>query len=67
MRRQRLELVRRRGEGDAGDRGDVLATFSAKPIGAFSPVPTAVPPCASSCRPGSVSSMRLIEEATCAA
>ena len=43
------------------------ATFSAKPIGAFRPVPTAVPPCASSIRPGSVSSMRLIDEATCAA
>ncbi len=43
------------------------ATLSAKPTGALRPVPTAVPPCASSCRPGSVSSMRLIDEATCAA
>ena len=43
------------------------ATFSAKPTGALSPVPTAVPPCASSIRPGKVSSMRLIDEATWAA
>ncbi|MNI63387.1 hypothetical protein D3C73_1187530 [compost metagenome] len=44
-----------------------LATFSAKPIGAFRPVPTAVPPCASFESAGSVSSILAIADATWAA
>ena len=41
------------------------ATFSAKPFGALSPVPTAVPPCASCISAGSVSSMRAMPFSTC--
>ena len=40
------------------------ATFSAKPTGAVKPVPTAVPPWASSQMPWRVSSIRFIEMAT---
>ena len=47
------------------------ATFAAKASAkrgcALSPVPTAVPPCASAKSPGSVASMRAIPSATCAA
>ncbi|MNS94008.1 hypothetical protein D3C72_1282090 [compost metagenome] len=41
------------------------ATFSAKPTGAFRPVPTAVPPWASSISLGRVCSMRSMPLATC--
>ncbi len=43
------------------------ATFSAKPFGALRPVPTAVPPCASCMRAGSVCWMRAMPFSTCAA
>ncbi|MNT81423.1 hypothetical protein D3C72_2210180 [compost metagenome] len=43
------------------------ATFSAKPIGALRPVPTAVPPWASLDSAGRVSSILAMAEATCAA
>ena len=43
----------------------VSATISAKPTGALRPVPTAVPPWASSISAGSVISMRLMPLATC--
>ena len=42
------------------------AVASANPGGAFSPVPTAVPPIASSYRPGSVSSIRPMSASSCA-
>ena len=42
------------------------ADASAKPAGAFNPVPTAVPPIASSYRPGSVSSIRRMSASSCA-
>ena len=41
------------------------ATFSAKPIGALSPVPTAVPPCASCISAGRLCSMRAMPFSTC--
>ena len=41
------------------------ATLSAKPAGALRPVPTAVPPCASSISMGSVSSIRAMPFSTC--
>ena len=42
------ELVGRRGERQLREVGDfACAKASAKPLGALSPVPTAVPPCAS--------------------
>ena len=42
------------------------ATFSPYPAGEFKPVPTAVPPIASSYSPGSVSSMRSMSASSCA-
>jgi hypothetical protein len=54
-------------KGEAGDLGDLIGDLFGKADRALRPVPTAVPPWASACRPGSVSSMRLIAEATCAA
>ena len=41
------------------------ATFSAKPTGAFSPVPTAVPPWASSINAGNVAFIRAIPLSSC--
>ena len=41
------------------------ATPSAKPTGAFSPVPTAVPPCASCISMGRLCSMRSMPFSTC--
>jgi hypothetical protein len=64
---QRLELVGRGGERQAGDLGDFSATFSAKPSGEARPVPTAVPPWASSISIGSVISMRLMPFSSCLA
>ena len=43
------------------------AMSSAKPARVLSPVPTAVPPCASSCSRGSTASTRAMPFATCAA
>ena len=43
------------------------ATFSAKPLGALRPVPTAVPPCASCMSSGRVWRMRAMPFSTCAA
>jgi hypothetical protein len=62
---QRLELVRCGGEGQAGDAAIFSATFSAKPTGEARPVPTAVPPCASSISEGSVLSMRAMPLVSC--
>ena len=45
---ERLELVGRGDEGQAGDRGDVGGDLVVPALAVFSPVPTAVPPCASS-------------------
>ena len=47
VRGQRLELVRRGDEGQAGDLGELRGDRSANPGCVLSPVPTAVPPCAS--------------------
>ena len=44
-----------------------LANSSAKPFGALRPVPTAVPPCASSIRRGSTPSTRAMQASICAA
>jgi len=43
----------------------LAATRSAKPAGEARPVPTAVPPCASSISAGSVSSIRLMPFSIC--
>ena len=48
VRGERLELVRRGAEGDTGQAGDLRDDGGIEPGGALSPVPTAVPPCASS-------------------
>jgi hypothetical protein len=62
---QRLELVRRGGEGQAGDGGDALGDLLGEADGAFRPVPTAVPPWASSISAGRVCSMRSMPFSTC--
>ena len=43
------------------------ATASPKPLGAFSPVPTAVPPCASCISAGKVWMIRTMPFSTCCA